>query len=50
MMKHVHRLLTRQHRHVEPIARAVIHELDEHLVLSWMAQAAEKPFVGGKKR
>ncbi len=25
-------------------------ELDEDQVLSWMAQAAEKPFVGGKKR
>ena len=25
-------------------------ELDENQVLSWMAQAAEKPFVGGKKK
>ena len=25
-------------------------ELDEDQVLSWMAQAAEKPFVGGKKK
>jgi hypothetical protein len=25
-------------------------ELDENQVLSWMAQAAENPFVGGKKK
>jgi hypothetical protein len=25
-------------------------ELDEDQVLSWMAQAAEKPFVGAKKK
>src|ERR1700759_348094 len=29
---------------------AAIDELDEDQVLSWMAQAAEKPFVGGKKK
>ena len=29
---------------------AAIGELDEDQVLLWMAQAAEKPFVGGKKK
>ena len=32
------------------VALTSMEELDEDQVLSWMAQAAEKPFVGGKKK
>ena len=29
---------------------ALAEDLDEHLVASWMKQAAAMPFIGGKKR